>query len=138
MIDESSEFGGRVARHLRDDVVVWLTTVSGSGGPLPSPVWFLWDGAESMLIYSLPSARIRNLTANPLVSLNFDGDRRGGDIVVLSGTAAEDPEAPAADANSNYLAKYRAQIERIGHTPESFAEKYCVALRVTITRVRGH
>ena len=138
VIDESSEFGERVMRHLRDDVVVWLTTVSRNGEPLPSPVWFLWDGAESMLVYSMPSARIRNLASNAHVSLNFDGDGRGGDIVVLSGTAVEEPESPPAYANSDYLAKYRASIERIGHTPESFAEKYRVPLRVTIKRIRGH
>jgi PPOX class probable F420-dependent enzyme len=138
VIDESGEFGARVARHLREDVVVWLTTVSSGGGPLPRPVWFLWDGADSMLVYSMPSARIRNLAANARVSLNFDGDRRGGDIVVLSGTAAQAPDAPPVDANPDYLAKYRDSIERIGHTRESFADKYSVPLRVTIERVRGH
>ncbi len=138
MIDESSEFGARVARHLREDMVVWLTTVSAAGGPLPSPVWFLWDGGESVLVYSMPSARVRNLAANAKVSLNFDGDRRGGDIVVLSGHAVEEPEAPPADTNPAYLAKYAAAIERIGHTPESFAAKYCVPLRIRVTRARGH
>jgi PPOX class probable F420-dependent enzyme len=138
VIDESSEFGARVARRLREDVVVWLTTVSRGGAPLPSPVWFLWDSEESVLIYSMVSARVRNLAANAGVSLNFDGDRRGGDIVVLSGTAVEEPGAPPVDANSDYLAKYAASIERIGYTPKSFAEKYCVPLRVRITGTRGH
>lgn len=138
MIDESSEFGARVARHLREDVVVWLTTVSRSGAPLPSPVWFLWDSDESVLIYSMVSARVRNLAANAHVSLNFDGDQRGGDIVVLSGTAVEEPGAPPVDANADYLAKYAASIVRIGHTTKSFAEKYRVPLRVRITRTRGH
>ena len=44
VIDEGTEFGARVARHLREDVVVWLTTVTPSGAPLPAPVWFIWDG----------------------------------------------------------------------------------------------
>ena len=91
MIDQSTEFGARVARHLREDVVVWLTTVTPAGAPLPSPVWFLWDGAESVVMYSMPSARIRNVEANPRVALNFAGDGRGGDIVVLSGKATVDP-----------------------------------------------
>jgi PPOX class probable F420-dependent enzyme len=138
VIDHSTEFGSRVVRHLREDVVVWLTTVSRNGAPLPSPVWFLWDGEESVLIYSMVSARVRNLAANANVSLNFDGDRRGGDIVVLSGTAVEEPGASPADANAGYLAKYGASIDRIGHTPASFAEKYSVPLRVRITRSRGH
>jgi PPOX class probable F420-dependent enzyme len=138
VIDESSEFGARVARHLREDTVVWLTTVSRSGAPLPSPVWFLWDGEDSVLIYSMVSARVRNLAANAHVSLNFDGDGRGGDIVILSGTAVEEPGAPPADANSDYLAKYAASIDRIGFTPETFAQKYCAPVRVGITRTRGH
>jgi hypothetical protein len=44
MIDESCEFGARVARHLREEIVVWLTTVTPSGAPLPRPVGFVWDG----------------------------------------------------------------------------------------------
>lgn len=44
MIDCSSEFGARVAAHLREETIVWLTTVTPSGAPLPRPVGFLWDG----------------------------------------------------------------------------------------------
>ena len=85
IIDESTEFGARVAAHLRDEIVVWMTVVAPKSGPLPMPVWFLWEGGESVLMFSRDGARIRNLEANPLVSLNFAGDGRGGDIVVLSG-----------------------------------------------------
>ena len=83
MIDQSTEFGTRAARHLREDIVVWLTTVTPSGSPLPMPVWFVWDGNESVVMYSMAGARIRNIEANPRVSLNFGGDGGGGDIVVL-------------------------------------------------------
>ena len=51
--DPDDAFGARAARHLRDDVVVWLTTVGPDGAPTPSPVWFLWDGDSSALMYSL-------------------------------------------------------------------------------------
>ena len=38
--------------------------------------------------FGLPAtARARNIRANPQVSLNFAGDTRGGDIVVLAGEA---------------------------------------------------
>jgi len=83
VIDESSEFGARVARHLREDVVVWLTSVSPRGAPLPMPVWFVWDGDETVTVYSLEGTRIRNIEANPRVTLNFPGDRLGDDVVVL-------------------------------------------------------
>ncbi|HZN89359.1 MAG TPA: TIGR03667 family PPOX class F420-dependent oxidoreductase [Thermoleophilaceae bacterium] len=138
MIDESTEFGARVARHLRDEIVAWMTTVTPVGSPLPMPVWFIWDGAGSVLMYSQPGARVRNVEANPRVTLNFSGDGRGGDIVVLSGTATIDHEAPPVDRASEYRAKYDDQIARIGMTPETFAGRYSVPVRIELGRVRGH
>ena len=138
VIDESTDFGARAGRHLRDEVVVWLTTVSPRGAPLPMPVWFVWDGERSVRMHSQPGARVRNIEANPHVSLNFGGDGRGGDIVVLSGTAATGSDAPSADADAAYLAKYDAHIARIGHTPESFAERYSVPVTIELNRLRGH
>jgi PPOX class probable F420-dependent enzyme len=90
VVDLGSEFGARVARRLQEEMIVWLTTVTPSGAPLPRPVGFLWDGSDNISIYSQPGARIRNIARNPQVTLNFDGDGQGGDIVVLSGTAEVD------------------------------------------------
>ena len=136
IVDESTAFGSRVAQHLRDEIVVWMTTVSPSGAPLPMPVWFLWEGGESVVMFSQEGARTRNLMANPNVTLNFAGNGRGGDIVVLSGTATLG--GPAAHEVGAYIQKYEEHIERIGHTPESFAAKYSVPVRIELTRLRGH
>jgi PPOX class probable F420-dependent enzyme len=138
VIDQSTEFGARVARHLREDIVVWLTTVTPAGSPLPRPVWFVWDGADSIALYSQPSARVRNIEANPRVTLNFAGDGRGGDIVVLSGSAAIDRGGPPADQADDYLAKYDEHITRIGMSPEAFAQRYSVPVRIQLTRLDGH
>ncbi len=138
MIDLSSEFGARAERHLREDAVVWLTTVTPAGAPVPSPVWFLWDGEESVLMYSMPTVRIANLKANPRVTLNFDGDGLGGDIVIFSGTAKVDPEQTSADANEAYLRKYTEGLARLGSTPEAFAQRYSEPVRITLTKLRGH
>ena len=137
MFDEDTEFGARVARHLREEIVVWLTTVTPKGAPLPAPVWFLWDGDEHVTMYSMPGARKANLEANPRVALNFDGDGQGGDIVVISGEAAIDVDLPRADHSAEYLAKYHAHIGRIGMTPVTFADEYSVPVRITLKRVRG-
>jgi PPOX class probable F420-dependent enzyme len=138
MIDESTEFGARAAQRLREEVVAWLTSVTPAGAPLPNPVWFLWDGDETVTMHSMPGARVRNIEANPHVALNFAGDGRGGDIVVFSGRATVDLDAPPASADQDYLAKYEQQIGRIGMTPETFAERYSVPLRIQLTRLRGH
>ena len=138
MIDQDAEFGARAARRLRDEVVIWMTTITRDGAPLPRPVWFLWDGNDSAVMYSRPSPRVRNLESNPRVTLNFDGDGEGGDIIVFSGTAAVDPELPPADRSPEYLAKYDGHIAGIGMTPETFAKAYSVPVRIRFTRIDGH
>jgi PPOX class probable F420-dependent enzyme len=80
---------------------------------------------------------VRNIAANPRVTLNFDGDGRGGDVVVLAGIARVDPDAPAADANPAHLAKYGPEIERIGLTPAAYAARFSVPVRIRLTRLDG-
>jgi PPOX class probable F420-dependent enzyme len=137
MLDERSDFGARVARHLREEMIVWLTTVTPSGAPLPRPVGFLWDGDEHVSVYSQPGARIRNILRNPKVTLNFRGDADGGDIVVLSGTAEVDEAGPSAAENAAWVAKYVTAWERAGMTAESFAQRFSVPVRVRIGAVHG-
>ena len=138
MLDTTTDFGARVARGLRDERIIWLTTVRADRTPQPSPVWFLWDG-ESFLIYSRPETpKLRNLERNPTVALNLDGDGRGGDIVVFTGRAEILTGAPPANEVVEYVDKYREYIARIEMTPDSFAQAYAVALRVTPTGLRGH
>src|SRR6266542_991917 len=79
MLDASSEFGARATRRLHEEKVAWLTTVTPKGTPQPVPVWFLWDGRESILVYSRPGTpKLRNLEHNPRASLHLDGNGKGG------------------------------------------------------------
>jgi PPOX class probable F420-dependent enzyme len=134
----STPFGERVERRLSEERLIWLTTISADGTPQPNPVWFLWDGS-SVLIYSLPdAARIANLNRNPKVALNFDGNGQGGNIVVITGEVRISQDDPPADQLPAYVEKYRDFIARSFGTPEAFAAKYSVALRITPTKVRGH
>jgi PPOX class probable F420-dependent enzyme len=137
-IDTSTAFGERAARRIRDEVLGWLVTVSPAGAPQPVPVWFLWDGADGVLLYSRPDKpKLRNIAANPRVSLHLDGNGQGGDIVVLSGMAAQSDDPPA-DQVEEYVAKYRPLIEGNGWTPASFAADYSVPVRISLTRLSGH
>jgi PPOX class probable F420-dependent enzyme len=138
LVDASTEFGQRVERRLREEKIAWLTTVSPSGSPQPVPVWFLWDGAESVLIYSRPDTpKLRAIGANSRVSLNLDGNGSGGDIVVATGEASVTDDPPAHEV-PEYVEKYAPLIERNRWTPESFAADYSVPIRVHVRRVRGH
>jgi PPOX class probable F420-dependent enzyme len=137
VIDETTEFGSRVARHLREQHVVWLTTVTPSGAPLPRPVGFLWDGQETVSVYSQPEARVRNIASNPKVTLNFGGDGRGSDIVVLAGTAEINASAPSAAQNPAWVSKYADDWTLGGMTAESFAQRFSVPLTIRIRDVSG-
>jgi PPOX class probable F420-dependent enzyme len=138
MLDGKTEFGQRAARRLREDVLAWLTTVDRRGTPQPVPVWFLWDGGTSILVYSRPgTSKLRSIEGNPRVSLHLDGNGRGGDIVVCVGGARVSDDPPA-DEIPDYVEKYAPLIERNRWSASSFAADYSVPLRITISRIRGH
>jgi PPOX class probable F420-dependent enzyme len=136
--DPTTPFGKRVQRRLRDEIVVWLTTTGADGTPQPNPVWFLWDG-PSFLIYNRADAhRLTHVRTRPFVALNFDGNGRGGDIVVITGRAElPEGEPPSHDVPA-YLAKYRESMTRVSGSPEAFSKRYPVAMRVWPVKVRGH
>ncbi len=136
--DPSTPFGERVLSRLRDDIVAWLTTVGDDGTPQPNPVWFLWDG-RSLLVYNRASAhRVRHVSVRPRVSLNFDGNGRGGDIVVVTGRAELPEGEPPAHEVPAYLAKYADRMATVSGSPEAFSRAYPVAMRVHPDRLRGH
>jgi PPOX class probable F420-dependent enzyme len=138
--DPSTPFGERVARRLRDERLIWFTTVDAKGTPQPTPVWFLWDAASStILIYSRADAkRLVHLQQNSRVALNFDGNGSGGDIIVITGNAQVSSDDPPADQLSAYVEKYRDFIARRYSTPANFASIYSVALRIHPLTIRGH
>ena len=66
------------------------------GTPQPVPVWFLWDGDASILLYSRPDQpKLRNIGRNPRVSLHLDGNGQGGDVVVCLGEAFVSDDPPS-------------------------------------------
>lgn len=137
MIDLTGELGERVAQRLRDEEVIWLTTVGADGTPQPSPVWFLWEDGE-LLVYSQPGKpKVKNVERQPRVALNFNTDALGDSVAVMTGEARVDPDAPPIDRHTAYLEKYREGIARLGSTAESFAQTYTAAIRIRPSKLRG-
>ncbi len=135
MIDFSSPLGVRAVKRLQEEHVIWLTTVASDGTPQPNPVWFYWDGTTIQLRSQPSSHKLKNIARNPKVSLSFQADKEGGDVVVLTGDATIDRNSPKPDPK--YVEKYSEAIPRIGHTPESLAAEYSVLIRITPKRLRG-
>jgi PPOX class probable F420-dependent enzyme len=136
MLDFTTDFGKRLKQHLEQDEVIWFTSVSPKGMPLPNPVWFYWDG-ETIVVYSEPkSFRVRNIRQNPLVALHFDGaDSLGNDVIVIQGEAAL--RAGNQFIPAGYWAKYKKFLPDISTTVEGMTRDYSIEIRVKPSRVRG-
>src|SRR5918992_3063836 len=133
VIDPETEVGERVAARLRDELVAWLVTVAPDGTPVPTPVWFLWDG-ETLLLYSQPGKpKLRHIEVNPRVALALRTDELGDDLAVITGDAEVEDSAPAAFEVPSYIEKYRDEIARQGADPESFSAAYSVPIRIRPT-----
>jgi len=130
MIDES------LAGRLQSEQTIWLTTVRADGTPVPTPVWFLWDGNTFLIFTQAESRKLRNITDNPHVALNFNTDEWGGSVAVFTGKAFVDDQPAPADQLEAYLAKYREGIKMIGLTPETMAAQFSTVLRVRPSKVR--
>jgi PPOX class probable F420-dependent enzyme len=99
-------------------------------------VWFWWDGDVFHLFSQPRQPKIRNISANPRVSLHLEGGREGDDVVVFEGRARIVRDVQPATSLPGYIEKYRRLIARYGWTPEGFAVDYAVPIVVRPTRVR--
>lgn len=136
MLDLNTPQAGRAHTRLTDDMIIWLTTVRPNGQPQTSPVWFLYRDGEFLVYSRAGTARTTNIAENPRVSLNLDGNGRGGDIVTIEGEARIDREAPPSNEAPAYREKYAGFIADHGWTPEGFAVDYPIPIRITPTRAR--
>ena len=138
MFDLTTSFGKLVTRRLEDERIIWLTTVDVHRKPQPRPVWFLWDG-KTILIFSREAGyKVKHIQNNPMVSLNLDSDGKGGNIVVLLGEASLENSPIPTEQIERYLEKYNQGLERINMTPDEFQSNYSIAIRITLTSMRGH
>lgn len=136
MLNFSSRFGRHVNRRLRQEKVIWLTTVDENKTPQPRPVWFHWD-AKTILIFSEKNkAKLRHIARNPRVSLNFNTDEDGGDVAAVIGMATVLPMLPRSRVQT-YLRKYNKGIKELDMTVEEFRNGYSVPILVKPQAMRG-
>jgi PPOX class probable F420-dependent enzyme len=124
-------------QRLSNDHVVWLTTVSDSGGPNPNPVWCAPDGDDVVIFTTAGSVRVHNIEQRPRVALNFNSDELGGDVLVIAGTATVTRGARPSHAVA-YREKYEAAMRDLHQMSlADFDATFDVEIRVRPERVRG-
>ena len=138
MAENKKKLESKARKFIKQEYIIWLTTIGSNLAPQPRPVWFIWY-KDSFLIYSQRNAhKLEHIKGHPNVSLNFNADKTADkDVIVYVGTAQVDTSVPPAHKVPAYLKKYKAGIEALGATPEQFSQEYSVAIRVTVTSLRG-
>jgi PPOX class probable F420-dependent enzyme len=136
MLDTTTEAGSRADGRLREETMIWITTVRSGGQPQSVPVWFLWNG-ETFLIYSQPGRqKLKNIGRDARIGPHLNANDRGGDVVRAEGTAEVVQDVPPANEVGEYLEKNSESIARIGFDPDGFVRTYSVALRAKPDRWR--
>jgi PPOX class probable F420-dependent enzyme len=128
---------GRAAERLDQERIGWLTTVTPSGRPQSSPVWFVALDDAIYIQSQREAAKLGNIRANGNVSFHLDGDGDGGDIVTIDADA-EIRDAPPSGLLDAYSEKYGRVIrERVRSTPEAMIDEYPTTVRLIPRRVRA-
>jgi PPOX class probable F420-dependent enzyme len=141
MFDPKDSKVESIVKRLREDEVGWLVTVH-KGAPRPVPVWFLWDGDKSVLIYSSPKAlKTKTIAGHPQCSFHFNSDEHGGEVAILDGQIARAEDVPAMIDNPPYVTKYtdalKAYNAEMKTTSEAVSAEFSVPLVMTIEEARG-
>jgi PPOX class probable F420-dependent enzyme len=136
ILNQENPAHAAAAGRLQAEAIIWLTTVARSGQPQSTPVWFLWEAGEFLIYGAASGPKTGNIESNPRVSLQLEGNGRGGGNVIFEGNARIDPAGPRADTVPAYIEKYREFIDSYGWTPQSFADDYPHVIRVLPTRTR--
>jgi len=137
-IDRPGQLRPSVNASLRDDPVVWLSSVQKNGRPHVVPVWFHWNG-ERIIAFSKPAARkVDNLRDHPYVMLAVGAPGPEFDVELIEATA-EVPDVHAADLMpAGFRAKYRKLLRRAGLSVGRFAEVYSQPIVLRPTRFIGY
>lgn len=126
-----------IAERLVRERYAWLTTVDGSGMPVPTLVWFRFDGT-SLTVYSQPhSDRVTQVFEHPQVSLHLESDRLGSGLVIVGGRAAVTAEGVDPRDDREYWAKYHveAEVSGLSEAIASFTTRITIAPTIIQTTV---
>jgi PPOX class probable F420-dependent enzyme len=136
--DEAARCRPSIEAALREDHVVWLSSVQSDGRPHLVPVWFHWDG-DRIVAFSKPHARkVDNLRDQPSVMLAVGTPGPEFDVELIEATAELPDEPTERIMPEGFGAKYRELLRRAGLTADRFAEVYSQPIVLRPTRFLGY
>jgi PPOX class probable F420-dependent enzyme len=126
-----------VKARLEDDLVVWMTTVDNDGRPRSSLVWFAVSGDTIVMFSRDDTPRLRNIRANPHVSVAFNSDEDGTGPIIIEGDAEIIGTRPRFDEDAAYFGKYERHLARWDFTLDSYAAGYPERVHIRPARLRA-
>jgi PPOX class probable F420-dependent enzyme len=121
----ATEIPAHVGDRLATETIIWLTSSKADGMPLPNPVWFLWHGGEFLVLTIPGSVKLKNMSRNPLVSLNLNSTAVDGSDVAVFQVQADVNSAPVTKAELDiYEKKYAKEMVVLGFTREMLETGY--------------
>lgn len=103
-----------IQQYLRSKDVAILAMLTGSGGPLATPMWFVNDERQLAMVSVDGVAKVRNLERDPRVSVVAEGGKRGAiDGVVLAGDVRFLDGDERLEWGQRFRAKYTPDIDRL-------------------------
>src|SRR5258707_8412307 len=122
MLDSTDPKIADIEDRVRNDPIIWLSSVRADGRPHSVAVSFLWDG-KSILIFSQPHAqKIRNVRHNPNVMLALDDTKSGDDVVMFEGKAELLNEPTVNMTMAAYATKYDSMLRGMGGTQRQWPQ----------------
>jgi PPOX class probable F420-dependent enzyme len=135
----SSGLREHVERRLRENLIAWFTTVRPSAQPGQCAGGFLAQDDDTILVYSQPGEdKLRNIAANPRVTLTLDEMALGSDVIRVEGTPKHVRDHPPACEVEAYVAKHGDHFASAGFgTPQRFAAMFSAAIVITPRRLHA-
>jgi hypothetical protein len=138
--DSGTAFGERVRRRLREEQIIWITTVGMDGHPTAEPGRIPVPGRQ--LDPDLqhgqrePAQPCRRPAAGrPALRWRRNWRRHRG--FCRRGAPRRADDIPPPHENYSFLAKYGDSLLRVSDSAEEFGQRFPVPLRIEIARTRG-
>jgi PPOX class probable F420-dependent enzyme len=127
----------RLDRFLREEPVVWLSTVRPDGTPHLVPTWFAWDGVTITIVSKPGAQKVRNLRANASAMLALGDAEDDFDVGLVEARAELAGGSTPLELPAGFTAKYGQRMAAMGVTPAQFARTYSQVIRLTPTKMLG-
>ena len=114
--------------------IAHLATLRPAGTPHVAPVWFLWDQGRAWVMADAGAVKVRNIKANPAVTLSIATPERPLSYVVLEGTAQLN-SADLARVVERMCVLYDGPERGADFARELLGENRMVLLEISVGRV---